>query len=311
MASETLRIATRRSALALCQSETVAALLREVEPGLEVELVPMTTKGDQILDSPLARIGGKGLFVKELEHAMLSGAADIAVHSMKDVPAELPDGLCVPVILPREDPRDAFLSVTASAFDELPEGARVGTSSLRRQSQLLALRPDLVIETLRGNVDTRLRRLESGDFDAILLACAGLRRLGLAAHITEALSESRFLPAIGQGAVGIETRDDDPRVLDVIARLDHPVTRTCVSAERAMGRQLGASCQVPLGGHARLEGETLSLEALLATPDGKRLLRASATGTDPHAVGRDVADALFAQGAGEILDALRAEHDDA
>lgn len=303
--SDILRIATRRSALALRQSEMVAEQLRSLHPGLSVELIPMTTKGDRILDAPLARIGGKGLFVKELEHAMLSGDADIAVHSMKDVPAELPEGLCIPVVLAREDPRDAFIGREVNRLHALGEEARVGTSSLRRRSQLATLRPDLNITDLRGNVDTRLRKLEDGEFDAIILACAGLNRLGLSERISESLAVETMLPAIGQGAVGIEARSADEAVLRIIDALDDPDTHQTVIAERTLGHALGASCTVPLAGLARLENGTLTLNALLGTPDGKRILKAKGTHTNPEHLGHSVAETLFSRGAEEILEALR------
>jgi hydroxymethylbilane synthase len=303
--SDILRIATRRSALALRQSEMVAEQLRSRHPGLSVELVPMTTKGDRMLDTPLARIGGKGLFVKELEQAMLSGDADIAVHSMKDVPAELPEGLCIPVVLAREDPRDAFIGREVNRLRALGDGARVGTSSLRRRSQLAALRPDLDIVDLRGNVDTRLRKLDDGEFDAIILACAGLNRLGLSELISEPLPVETMLPAIGQGAVGIEARSADETILQIIGALDDPDTHSRVIAERSLGRRLGASCTVPLAGLAQRQNGGLTLSALLGTPDGKRILRAEGTGEDPASLGGRVAEALFSQGAKEILEALR------
>ncbi len=302
--SDILRIATRRSALALRQSEMVAEKLRSFHPGLCVELFPMTTKGDRFLDTPLAQIGGKGLFVKELENAMLSGDADIAVHSMKDVPAEMPEGLHIPVVLAREDPRDAFIGRQVNRLDALGAGARIGTSSLRRRCQLAALRPDLEISDLRGNVDTRLRKLDDGEFDAIILACAGLNRLGLSGRISEPLDVETMLPAIGQGAVGVQARAADSKILELIAPLDDGRTHRCLIAERALGKKLGASCTVPLAGLARLENGGLSLNALLGTPDGKRILKAGGSNDDPVRLGGQVADSLFAQGAQEILKAL-------
>ena len=299
----TIRIATRKSPLALWQAEHVAAGLRAANPGLHVELVPMTTKGDQILDSPLSRIGGKGLFVKELEQGMLADVADIAVHSMKDVPAELPPGLHLAVILPREDPRDAFLSMRYAGVDALPEGARVGTASLRRQCQLKARRPDLEILTLRGNVGTRLGKLESGEYDAIILAAAGLKRLGLGDRITKTLSTQESLPAIGQGAIGIECRADDERINALLAPLNHAETSTRVSAERAFNARLGGSCQVPLAGHAELVEGQLSLRGLVGRPDGSRVVAAGRWGSpaDAEAVGTALAEELLAAGADEIL----------
>lgn len=303
--SEHLRIATRRSALALRQSEMVAEQLRQLHPDLDVELIPMTTKGDRILDTPLAQVGGKGLFVKELEHALLSAEADIAVHSMKDVPADLPDGLCVPVVLRREDPRDAFVGRETHRLEDLERGACVGTSSLRRRSQLAALRRDLEIVDLRGNVDTRLRKLDEGKYDAIVLACAGLNRLGLSDRISQALPEKLMLPAIAQGAVGIEARSGDDRVLGFISELNDPDTYIQVIAERSLGQALGASCTVPLAGLSRPQDGRLRLSALLGTPDGKRILTAEDTDDDPVRLGRKVAEALFSQGAAAILEALQ------
>ncbi|ROR34396.1 hydroxymethylbilane synthase [Inmirania thermothiophila] len=302
----TLRIATRKSPLALWQAEHVAARLRAAHPGLAVELVTMTTQGDRILDAPLARIGGKGLFVKELERALLDGRADIAVHSMKDVPVELPEGLHLPVILEREDPRDAFVSPRYADLASLPPGARVGTSSLRRQVQLRARRPDLVVESLRGNVGTRLARLDAGDFDAAILACAGLRRLGLAGRIRRPLTVEESLPAIGQGAIGIECRRDDAATLALVSVLDHGPTHTCLAAERALNAVLGGGCQVPIGGHAVLEGETLHLRALVGHPDGEPVLQDAIRGpaAQAEALGRALAERLLAAGAREILEAV-------
>jgi hydroxymethylbilane synthase len=304
--SEPLRIATRKSPLALWQAEHVAAALGAFHPGLSVEIVGMTTKGDRILDAPLAKVGGKGLFVKELEQGMLAGEADIAVHSMKDVPVDFPPGLHLPVILEREDPLDAFVSDRFSRLEELPAGSRVGTSSLRRQCQLAARRPDLHIEPLRGNVNSRLAKLDAGDYDAILLAAAGLIRLGLAERIRARLSPEDSLPAIGQGAIGIECRSDDPRTQALIAPLHHRDTALRVRAERALNARLHGGCQVPIAGHATLAGGRLHLRGLVGTPEGTRVLRAAAEGpaTDPEALGLAVARDLLAQGAGEILDAL-------
>ena len=306
MAEPTLRIATRKSPLALWQAEHVAARLRALHPGLTVELVGMSTQGDKILDTPLAKLGGKGLFVKELEQGMLEGRADIAVHSMKDVPVELPAGLHLPVILEREDPRDAFVSNRFERFSDLPQGARVGTSSLRRQCQLTARRPDLDIQPLRGNVNSRLAKLDGGEFDAILLAAAGLIRLGFAERIRSRLTIEESLPAIGQGAVSIECREDDPRTLALLAPLHHPDTADCIRAERAMNRRLQGGCQVPIAGHARLEGDELRLRGLVGTPDGSRVLMAEhrAPRDQAEALGTRVAEDLLAQGAGDILRAL-------
>jgi hydroxymethylbilane synthase len=305
--TETLRIATRKSPLALWQAEHVAAALKANHPGLEVELVGMTTKGDKILDAPLAKIGGKGLFVKELEQGLLAGEADLAVHSMKDVPVDFPPGLHLPVILEREDPLDAFVSNAFAGLAELPQGARVGTSSLRRQCQLAVRRPDLRIEPLRGNVNTRLARLDAGDFEAEILAAAGLIRLGFESRIRARLTPEESLPAIGQGAIGIECRRGDPRVESLIAPLHHAPTALRVRAERAVNARLHGGCQVPIAGHATLVPEGLRLRALVGRPDGTLILRAEATGPadDPEALGERVARDLLDQGAGAILAALR------
>jgi len=304
---ETLRIATRKSPLALWQAEHVAAALTAAHPGLVVEIVGMTTKGDRILDAPLAKVGGKGLFVKELEQGMLTGQADIAVHSMKDVPVDFPDGLHLAVILEREDPLDALVSNRFESLDALPAGARVGTSSLRRQCQLAARRPDLRIEPLRGNVNTRLAKLDGGDYDAIILAAAGLIRLGFASRIRARISPQDSLPAIGQGAIGIECRTDDPRVNTLISPLHHGDTALRVRAERAMNARLHGGCQVPIAGHATLAGGTLHLRGLVGTPDGTRVLRAAAEApsSDPESLGAAVAAELLSQGAGVILSALQ------
>ncbi len=305
--TETLRIATRKSPLALWQAEHVAAALRRTHPGLNVEIRGMTTRGDKILDAPLAKVGGKGLFVKELEQGMLDGTADIAVHSMKDVPVDFPEGLHLPVILEREDPRDAFVSNGFDSLADLPEGSRVGTSSLRRQCQILERRPDLRIEPLRGNVNTRLARLDGGDYEAIILAAAGLKRLGFASRIRRLLDTDESLPAIGQGAIGIECRTDDARTGALIAPLHHPDTALRILAERALNHRLHGGCQVPIAGHATLNGDRLHLSGLVGDPDGSRTLRAQAEGQsmEAEAVGAAVADALLAQGADLILHALR------
>jgi hydroxymethylbilane synthase len=304
--SQVIRIATRKSPLAMWQAEHVAAELRGAHPGLEVEILGMSTQGDKILDTPLAKIGGKGLFVKELEQGMLAGSADIAVHSMKDVPVELPEGLHLPVIMQREDPRDAFVSNTYKGLDELPQGACVGTSSLRRQCQIGERRPDLKIAPLRGNVNTRLRKLDGGEFDAIILASAGLKRLGFAERITSLLDAGQSLPAIGQGAIGIECRSDDPRVNALIATLHHEETAVCVRAERAMNHRLMGGCQVPIGGFAVLEGERLQLRGLVGEPDGSHIIRAEIAGpaADAERLGIELAEELLAKGAEPILKAL-------
>ncbi|ESQ16985.1 MAG: hypothetical protein N838_04695 [Thiohalocapsa sp. PB-PSB1] len=289
------------------QAEHVAAELKRLHEGLRVELIGMTTRGDKILDAPLAKVGGKGLFVKELEQGMLEGDADIAVHSMKDVPVEFPVGLHLAVIMDREDPLDAFVSNRFDSLDALPEGACVGTSSLRRQCQLAARRPDLRIEPLRGNVNTRLRRLDDGEYDAIILAAAGLKRLGFAQRIRARIALEDSLPAIGQGAIGIECRRDDQRVHTLIEPLHHASTAERVGAERAMNARLQGGCQVPIAGHAVHDAEQLYLRALVGTPDGSRLLRAEgrAPGSAAEALGEAVAEDLLARGAEEILAALR------
>jgi len=308
MAAEILRIATRQSPLALWQAEHVAQLLRERHEGLRVELVRMTTQGDKILDSPLAKIGGKGLFVKELEQSLFDGRTDLAVHSMKDVPVELPEGLHLPVVLAREEPRDAFVSLRHRHFDALPQRARLGTSSLRRQAQLQALRPDLEIISLRGNVGTRLQRLTEGRYDAIILASAGLIRLGLSDRITHMLDTEVCLPAIGQGAVGIECRAGDERVNDLIAALGCRDTQVCVSAERALNRRLEGGCQVPIAGHATLDRDMLRLRGLVGQPDGSEIVRGERSGTaaDAEQLGVALADELLDRGAAAILQNLYA-----
>jgi hydroxymethylbilane synthase len=305
--SNIIRIATRKSPLAMWQAEHVSALLTRLHPGLEIQIVGMTTKGDKILDAPLAKVGGKGLFVKELEQGMLEGTADIAVHSMKDVPVDFPDGLHLAVIMDREDPRDAFVSNRYADLASLPQGACVGTSSLRRQCQLADRRPDLRIEPLRGNVNTRLAKLDAGEYDAIILAAAGLMRLGFESRIRGRIAPEDSLPAIGQGAIGIECRSADPRTNDLIAPLHHRDTADRVLAERAMNARLHGGCQVPIAGHALIEGDRLILKGLVGTPDGSRILRAESEGPreDCEAIGRRVADALLAQGADEILSALQ------
>ncbi len=299
----TLRIATRKSPLAMWQAEDVARRLRALHPKLGIEFIKLTTQGDQLLDSPLAKIGGKGLFVKELEVGMLAGEADIAVHSMKDVPMHFPEGLHLPVIMQREDPTDAFVSNRYASPDELPAGAVVGTSSLRRQMQLLQRYPHLRIDMLRGNVNSRLAKLDGGQFDAIILASAGLIRLGFAERIRMRLPAELSLPAIGQGAVGIECRRGDAAIEALIAPLRCADTFDRVSAERAMNARLNGGCQVPIGGFAVLEGDTLWLRGLVGSLDGQRMLRAEARAPrgDAEALGVQVAEMLLAQGADRIL----------
>lgn len=306
MSTDPLRIATRKSPLALWQAEHVRQRLQALHPGLEVELVTMTTQGDRVLDSPLAKIGGKGLFVKELENGMLEGRADMAVHSMKDVPAELPTGLEIGAILEREDPRDAFVSNRFAGIDDLPLGARVGTSSLRRQCQLRATRPDLEIIDLRGNVNTRLAKLDDGDYDAIVLACAGLRRLGMEERITRALDPEAMLPAIAQGVIGIECRSGDARIAGLIAGLNHPYTATSTAAERAMNARLAGGCQAPVAGYSELDEDLLHLRGLVGWPNGSDTVRGDISGpaADAANLGEQLADDLLSRGARAILDKL-------
>lgn len=306
MLEKTLKIATRQSPLALWQANYVKDRLQQLYPDLTIELVPMVTKGDVILDSPLAKIGGKGLFVKELENALLTKEADIAVHSMKDVPMQFPEGLGLAVICQREDPRDAFVSHSYRTFAELPQGAVVGTSSLRRQCQLKALRPDLDIRSLRGNVGTRLSKLDNGDYDAIILASAGLIRLGLADRIASFIDVEQSLPAAGQGAVGIECRTDDMQVQALLAPLADAETTYCVRAERAMNNHLQGGCQVPIGGYAVLQQGQLYLRALVGNIDGSRIIRAEGKSAVENAevLGVKIAEQLLAQGADKILQAI-------
>jgi hydroxymethylbilane synthase len=304
-----LRIATRKSQLALWQAEHVAALLRSAHPELQIELVPLLTQGDRIQDRTLAAIGGKGLFIKELEVALENLRADIAVHSMKDVPAELPHGLIIGAVLKRADPLDALVTTSGiTRLEELPRGAVVGTSSLRRQAQIRALRPDLHIEAMRGNVDTRLRKLDEGNrMDAIVLACAGLIRLGLESRITARLDPKVCLPAVTQGVIGIECRQNDSRTVEILRPLEDPATRKVMDAERAFAARLGGSCQSPIAAYAELEGERISLRGLVAEPDGSRLLHDSLSGSagNPAALGRQLAERILAAGAGALLERLR------
>jgi hydroxymethylbilane synthase len=303
MSDKTIRIATRKSPLAMWQAEHVKAQLQQAHPGLEVELLGMSTQGDKILDTPLAKIGGKGLFVKELEQGMLEGRADIAVHSMKDVPVELPEGLHLPVIMEREDPRDAFVSNTYASLEELPEGAVVGTSSLRRQCQLADRRPDLKIAPLRGNVNTRLRKLDEGEFDAIILASAGLKRLGFKERITSFIDSEDSLPAIGQGAIGIECRMDDDWVNSLLEPLHDDETAICVRAERAMNNRLMGGCQVPIAGFAVLNQNRIYMRGLVGEPDGSVIMRAEIQGEPGEAeqLGIALAEDLLGQGADQVL----------
>ena len=303
---KTLKIATRQSPLALWQAEHIRARLEGLYPDLQVELVKFVTQGDKILDTPLAKIGGKGLFVKELEAALLDGRADLAVHSMKDVPMALPEGLTLAVICEREDPLDAFVSNHFENFADLPQGAKVGTSSLRRKSQILKQRPDLQIIDLRGNVGTRLAKLDEGQYDAIILASAGLKRLGLEQRIRHCIAPDISLPAVGQGALGLECRANDAEVLSLIAPLLHPETDVCVRAERAFNAYLEGGCQVPIAGYATLQNGQIHIEGRVGSVDGNTLLRAELTGetTQAQQLGEDLARHLLEQGAGELLKAL-------
>lgn len=308
MSKQVIRIATRKSPLAMWQAEHIQARLEALHPELTVELVPMSTQGDKILDTPLAKIGGKGLFVKELELAMQEGRADIAVHSMKDVPMVLPEGFDLPVICQRHEPTDAFVSNKYDSFEELPQGAVLGTSSLRRELQARNNRPDLIVKSLRGNVQTRLGKLDAGEFDAIILATSGLQRMEMHDRIKQEMSAELSLPAVGQGALGIETRAGDDAIVALLEPLKDEDTWNTVRAERAMNRHLEGGCQVPIGGYAELvdNGANIRLRALVGEPDGSQLLRAEQTGpvTDPEALGIAVAEALIAQGAKTILDRI-------
>ncbi|EEH69866.1 MULTISPECIES: hydroxymethylbilane synthase [Acinetobacter] len=303
---KTLKIATRQSPLALWQAEHIRSRLNTLYPDLTVELVKFVTQGDKILDTPLAKIGGKGLFVKELEAALLDGRADLAVHSMKDVPMHLPDGLTLAVICEREDPLDAFVSNQYARFEDLPQGAKVGTSSLRRKCQILQQRPDLEIIDLRGNVGTRLSKLDDGLYDAIILASAGLKRLGLADRIRHCLAPVLSLPAVGQGALGLECRADDEKLLALIQPLQHEETSICVRAERALNAYLEGGCQVPIAGYATIVNHQLQIEGRVGSVDGKTLLKKQLIGSTDQAeqLGEQLAQDLLDQGAGELLKAL-------
>lgn len=303
----TLKIATRKSPLALWQAEFVKQALLNLYPELTVELVPMVTKGDKILDVPLAKIGGKGLFIKELEHALLTNKADIAVHSTKDLPMLLPQGLSVPIFMKREDPSDAFVSNKYSRIDELPQNAVIGTSSLRRGTQIKAYRPDVQIKDLRGNVGTRLGKLDNDEYDVIILASSGLMRLGLDSRIAHRIPTEVCLPAVGQGALAIEVRSDDEQVLNLLSPLNCPKTHSCISAERAFNKKLEGGCQVPIAGHAVINDNQIHLQGLVANQDGSTLLTASEVAdvaSNPETLGIKVADELLNQGAKQILDSF-------
>ena len=303
---QNLTIASRESALALWQAEHIRDRLRALYPACSVNILGMTTRGDQILDVALSKVGGKGLFVKELEVALDEGRADLAVHSMKDVPMDLPAGFELAVIGEREDPRDAFVSNQFQYLSDLPPGGRVGTSSLRREAQLRARYPHLTVLPLRGNVGTRLRKLDEGQFDAILLAAAGLKRLGLGERIRSLLTVEDSIPAAGQGALGIEIRSARTEIAALLAPLNHPQTAACVRAERQVSRVLGGSCQVPLGAYAVLQGQELVISGFVAGPDGRQFIHDRAQGnlSDPEAVGQALADKLLSQGARALLDSL-------
>ena len=302
-----MRIATRQSRLALWQANHVAGLLAQANPGLAVELVAMTTQGDRVRDRPLADVGGKGLFVKELERAIAGGRAEIAVHSMKDVPSEMPPGMAIVAVLPRADPRDALVSARFRRLDDLPVNARVGTSSPRRHAQLRHLRPDLVVVPLRGNVDTRLARLDEGSLDGILLACAGLDRLALAARISEVLDPEVFVPAVGQGVIGIECAAGDTASQATVAALHDAATATRLAAERAFAGRLHGSCHSPIAAHAEIRGETLALSAFVGSPDGREAYRDRIAGpvTDAAALGLALAERMLDAGAASLLERLR------
>ncbi len=295
-----IRIATRKSALALWQAKHVADALRPLPQVTSVELVPLTTRGDEVLDRSLQKIGGKGLFMKELEVAMEAGDADIAVHSMKDVPANMPERFCIAAVLERANPADALVGKN---LGELAQGARVGSSSLRRQAQLLALRPDIRVEPLRGNVNTRLQKLEDGQYDAIILACAGLERLGLEAHISEIFSPDQMLPAAAQGIIGIECLEDRTELLQLLKLLDHAATRTVITAERVVAKQLQADCQSPVATFGEIDGTTLNLRAMVASPDGRKIIREQVSGPadDPEALGISLSGKLLDMGAAALL----------
>jgi len=308
--SKTIRIATRKSPLALWQAEEVERQLKKHHPELTIELVKMKTQGDIILDTPLAKIGGKGLFVKELESGMLNGDADIAVHSMKDVPMILPEGLHLSVIMEREDPTDAFVSNKVNSIDELPLNARVGTCSLRRQTQLKERRPDIKILDLRGNVNTRLSKLDAGEYDAIILASAGLIRLGFENRIRHSISTKLSLPAIGQGAVGIECRSDDDEINALLAPLHHGETAIRINAERSLNARLNGGCQVPIGGYSELDGDQIRLRGLIGFPDGSKIFRSEKVALQENAfeLGLEVGEELLAQGGDKVLSYLGIDH---
>jgi hydroxymethylbilane synthase len=298
-----LKIGTRGSSLAVTQSEWIRHSIESRHPDISVELVRIKTKGDKIIDSPLSRIGGKGLFVKEIEDALLRKDVDLAVHSIKDVPAELPAGLCLAIFPEREDPRDAFISKEYASLSDLPKGASIGTGSLRRSSQILNMRPDLRIISLRGNVDTRLKKLEMDNLNAVILAAAGLNRLGLSSTITQLLSIDTLMPAIGQGALGLESREEDDRILEILSFLNHRPTELAVRAERAFLKRLEGGCQVPIAGFGIMEGRSIILKGMVAELDGSRIIKNEITGSDsqPEELGFTLAEKLLGSGADRIL----------
>ncbi len=301
----TLCIATRGSQLALWQANHIKTLLSQIDPTLEIKLEIIKTQGDKILDVALAKVGGKGLFVKEIEEALLDKRADIAVHSLKDVPMVLPQGLKIAAYLERETPFDLFISEKYKSFEELEQNATLGTSSLRRQAQALLIRPDLNIKLLRGNVETRINKMKAGEYDAIILAHAGVKRLNLSAKYTQSLLPPLFLPAVGQGALALEVREDDARINELLSQLDHLSTRKCVEAERAFMRTLEGGCQVPIAAYATMQDEkTICLQARVARPDGSDTINASKTSTNAEECGISLANEMLEKGAKEILDAL-------
>jgi hydroxymethylbilane synthase len=309
MASGTIVIGTRGSQLALWQANWVKEAIERTHRDLTVELSIIKTRGDKILDVPLAKVGGKGLFVKEIEEALLDGRIDLAVHSMKDMPAEIPAGLCIGAVPKREEPRDVLISRENLPFDQLEKGARIGTSSLRRAAQLLHVRPDFVIVPLRGNLDTRLKKLHTESLDAIVLAAAGVRRMGLADRITQVLDETVMLPAVGQGALCIETRERDPRIAPVVETLDDPATRTVVLGERAFLHRLEGGCQVPIAAHGQIDDRGYTLTGLVCDVDGSHRIQQTRTGSlaQNERIGLELAEALLAEGAGDILERLNTD----
>ncbi len=309
MPSRSIKIGTRGSKLALWQAGWVKSELESAYPGVTVSLVVIKTKGDKILDVPLAKVGGKGLFVKEIEEALLNGNVDVAVHSMKDMPADLPEGLSIGPVPKREDPADVLISRRFSCLAELPRGGRVGTSSLRRKAQLLGVRPDLEIVSLRGNLNTRLRKLESENMDAIILAAAGVRRLGLTAVITERLDEKIIIPAVAQGALCLELREDDAEIGKMLSILNHPETRTAVLGERAFLKQIGGSCQVPVAGFGTISNNEFQITGLVSEPDGSRVYKDTLNGSASSAenIGRELADSLLSKGADQVMKNLTLE----